>query len=216
MASTAMSEVSTRLQLIDSKMSIPLNDPCVPNVYKDIMVGTRLSIIVSSDTGGYFSGGLFIVDANQNYGDLSCRDCISIECRCSIFPDAGVGAGVLSWDDGHLNGYVVNSPDDANAGDWFIIDYIAANIGLSRIGIFDDNYSLEQPVYEIFLNQVRTRDFNNDSVVDFTDLALFASYWLQTGCNEPDWCGGSDLDTDGDVNTSDLILFSGFWLDRTR
>ena len=215
-ASALRGEVSTKLQLIESNSPIQLRDPCVPNVYIDIMVGTRLSIIVSSDTGGYWSGGLFIVDANQNYGLLSCRDNNSIECGGSILPYAGIGASAFSWEGDFFKGYVLNSSDDANAADWFIIDYLATNIGSCSIGIFDDNYSLDVPIYEIFLNQVRTRDFNNDNVVNFPDLAFLAYYWLQTGCSGPDWCQGCDLDTNGDVDANDLLLFSEFWLKRTR
>ena len=215
-ASAAMGDVSTQLQLIDSNLPIPLRDPCVPTIYMDIMVGTRLSIIVSSDTGGYWSGGLFIVDSNQNYCELLCRDCNGVECGGSILPDAGIGAGAFGWEDDSLKGYVLNTSDDANAADWFIIDYIATNIGSCSIGIFDDNYSLDVPLYEIFLIHVRTRDFNNDNVVNFPDLAFLAYYWLQTGCSGPDWCQGCDLDINGDVDTNDLVLFSKFWLNRTR
>ncbi|MHC4483353.1 MAG: choice-of-anchor Q domain-containing protein, partial [Planctomycetota bacterium] len=41
----------------------------------------------------------------------------------------------------------------------------------------------------------------------FECLADFASYWLQTDCGKPDWCGGFDLDQDGVVNSRDFALF---------
>ncbi len=215
-ASAACGEVSTRVYLRDSNIPLKLADPCIPHIYQDIMVGTRLSIIVSSDTGGYWSGGLFLVDMNHNYGDLSCRDCNGIECGCSLFPAAGEGAGVLSWENDYLNGYIMNTTNDAIAGDWFIIDYLATNIGDCNVGVFDDNVSLELPVYEISFHQIRTRDFNGDGVVNFADLALFASYWQQTGCNGPGWCEGTDLDINGKVDANDLMLFCDYWLERTK
>lgn len=40
-------------------------------------------------------------------------------------------------------------------------------------------------------------------------LGVLASYWLQTSCDKPDWCGGFDLDQDGVVNFRDYALFDG-------
>jgi probable HAF family extracellular repeat protein/predicted outer membrane repeat protein len=40
-------------------------------------------------------------------------------------------------------------------------------------------------------------------------LGVLASYWLQTSCDKPDWCGGFDLDQDGVVNFRDFVLFDG-------
>lgn len=218
MASAAMGEVSTRVQLKDSNLPLEPADPCIPYIYQDIMVGTRLSIIVSSDTGGYWSGGLFIVDANRNYGVLSGRDYndMTLDWAGSRFPEAGVLARVWDCEEDFKSGFLLSGYDEAIAGDWFIIDYLATNIGDCNVGVFDDNISLEFPVYEISFHQVGTRDFNGDGIVNFADLALLASYWQQTGCNEPGWCEGSDLDTNGKVDVYDLLLFCNYWLERTR
>jgi hypothetical protein len=40
-------------------------------------------------------------------------------------------------------------------------------------------------------------------------VADLASYWLQTDCGKPDWCGGADLNQDSVVNFADLALFDG-------
>jgi len=59
-------------------------------------------------------------------------------------------------------------------------------------------------------------DFDGDCDVDFADFSIFAEHWLQTGCNEPDWCGGADLtqdQPDGLVNTFDLLKFAQHWLE---
>jgi len=45
--------------------------------------------------------------------------------------------------------------------------------------------------------------------VDFFDFAVFAEYWLQTGCGQ---CGGVDLTGDSNVDVRDLSEFSNNWL----
>ncbi len=40
-------------------------------------------------------------------------------------------------------------------------------------------------------------------------LAVLSSYWLETACGTPDWCGGVDLDQDSVVNFVDFALFDG-------
>ena len=61
----------------------------------------------------------------------------------------------------------------------------------------------------------QTADFDGDCDVDFVDFGLFAQHWLQTGCSEPDWCGGADLggdQPDGIVWMADLAEFARHWL----
>ena len=49
--------------------------------------------------------------------------------------------------------------------------------------------------------------------IEFHHFARFAEHWLEIGCEEPDWCGGADLNYLGDVNSVDLNLFIDEWLD---
>ena len=63
---------------------------------------------------------------------------------------------------------------------------------------------------------VRTRDFNDDGIVNFEDFAVLGSNWRRTDCTEPENCSGTDLDTDGDVDYIDLKSFADFWLETTR
>jgi len=58
-------------------------------------------------------------------------------------------------------------------------------------------------------------DLNQDCYVDWADFGVFASRWLDSGCNDPDWCDGSDLDHSGEVNWSDFSLFASQWLECT-
>jgi unsaturated chondroitin disaccharide hydrolase len=47
---------------------------------------------------------------------------------------------------------------------------------------------------------------------DLLDFADFSTHWFQTGCSEPNWCGGSDLDMNGEVNFADLGILCEDWL----
>jgi len=51
-------------------------------------------------------------------------------------------------------------------------------------------------------------------IVDFYSFAIFAEYWLETGCNAGNnWCGGADLDGLGDVDFVDAGQFADEWLE---
>jgi hypothetical protein len=55
-------------------------------------------------------------------------------------------------------------------------------------------------------------DLNNDGIVDFGDFAIFAFYWMDNTCAEPDWCEGGDSDHSGRVDCVDLLNFADCWL----
>jgi hypothetical protein len=55
-------------------------------------------------------------------------------------------------------------------------------------------------------------DLDRDYDVDWLDLSVFASHWLDTGCNIPYWCGRADLDFDGIVNLDDYSTLARNWL----
>lgn len=60
-------------------------------------------------------------------------------------------------------------------------------------------------------------DLNQDNTVDFKDLALFASQWVQSNCNGAnDWCNGVDIaplgNSDGVISYKDLSLLADEWL----
>jgi hypothetical protein len=82
-------------------------------------------------------------------------------------------------------------------------------------GINYDYYQLLTTSTEDFaIDQVA--DLDDDCDVDFADFGIFAGYWLQTGCGEPDFCGGADLvrdRADGVVNVFDLSEFARHWLE---
>jgi len=220
-----MGKVSTRVCLADANTPLELADPNIPFVYRNIMVGTRLTIIVDSNIAGFWEGGLFIVGTDRDYGVLSGRDYndTTLDWEGSRFEAAGDGALVFDrWDD-IQSGFDLYCCDfdlyghiSVVAGDWFIIDYTATNVGVCKIGFYDHSVSWDYPVYYHVFSHVRTRDFDNDARVDFNDFAVLASHWQETDCIDPNWCEGTDLDTDGNVDCNDLTLFMDYWLKRTE
>ncbi len=188
---------------------------------RDIMVGTKLTIIISSDTDGYWGegGGLFIKEGDWDYGILSARDYndTTLDWEGSRFPAAGNNARVWDWAEDELGlGFMFAGDSNAITGDWFIIDYNALRVGDCTVDFYDFEKNSSNPVESLSFTHVPSRDFNNDTIADFHDYAILASYWQETDCNAPDWCDGTDLDTDGSVDANDLMLFCQYWLERTQ
>lgn len=215
-APSAKAEIFTRVCLADGNTPLELAEPYIPRVYRPIMVGTRLTVIINSDANGYWDGGeLALWDANQNYGDLP---------EGSLFPAAGERAIVYSFEETEIvdeqehdaKGFRFSGDDNAIAGDWFIIDYNAIEVGACSVIYYDFAMDWWHPQYELSFTHVVTRDFDDNGIVDFTDFAAFGSNWQRTDCLEPENCSGTDLDTDGVVEYTDLVLFADFWLETTR
>jgi hypothetical protein len=217
-ATVCTGEVFPQVYLTDSNTPLPLRDPNIPFVYRDIMVGTKLTIIVSSDVNEYWSdgGSLTIEEAYLDYGILSARGPkVGEDWSGSHLPAAGNEALVVWWPLNEFDLYTTVS-SDIQAGDWFIIDYNAINIGTCNVGFYDYSISWDNPVYYIRFSHVRTRDFDKDTKVNFSDFAVFASHWQENECGDPDWCEGTDLDTNGGVDVNDLMLFTEYWLEKTE
>ncbi len=220
MPSVAAGEVSTRVCLADGDTLLLPVDPNFPHVYPDIMVGTKLTIIVDSNIAEYWSGDLAVADANMDYGLLSGRDYndTTHDWEGSRFPAAGVEARVWDWEeDPGIDGFTLNTGfTGREVGDWFIIDYTATNVGTCNVGFYNHNISSDKPIYYLVFSHVRTRDFNNDTKVDFADFAMLASYWQETNCGDLNDCEGTDLDTDRNVDLHDLRMFADYWLEKTE
>jgi len=215
-APVAMGKISTRVYLADADCNMPFLplDANLPNIeYPDIMVGTKLTIIVDSNVAEDWSGSLAIADANMDYGVLSARDYDGFDYTGSCLPAAGEGAAVYDWEEAGIDGFdLYTGFMDIEAGDWFIIDYTATNIGTCHVGFYDHSINPFDPNYYLTFSHVPTRDFNEDTRVNFIDFAEFAWHWQETGCSDPNWCEGTDLDTDNDVDANDLKLFTEYWL----
>jgi hypothetical protein len=223
--SAVIGEISTTVYLPDGNTPLALADSNIPHVYRDVMVGTKLIIVVSSDTNDYWGndngddgGSLAIEEEYMPYGVLSAREPLfEDDWTGSHLPAAGNPAKVYDWEEYSVDGFdLYTGSQNIASGNWFVIDYNATNIGDCHVGFYDHRISWDEPIYYIHFSNVRTRDFNNDTIVNFRDYATLASHWLETNCIAPNWCEGTDLDTNGKVDINDLMLFCEFWLERTR
>ena len=207
-ASAAFGGVSIRVCLADGN--------AVPEP-QEVMVGTTLSIVVDSNIAEYWSGALTLADENVNYGVLSGRGYNGFSYEESCLPAAGVGADVSDWEEPGIDGFnLYTGFSGIEANDWFVIDYTATKIGDCNAGFYEHNIPFDDIlIRHIEFTHVRTRDFDNDTQVDFGDFAIFASYWRAAGYSDPNQCQGTDLDADGGVDANDLILFADYWLEKT-
>jgi hypothetical protein len=218
-------DANTPLALADVNRPPPSHQTIDHNsfIYRDIMVGTQLVIIIDSNEVGYWSGGLYINGQDRNYGILSARDFneISRDWDGSHLMAAGKEAHINSWADDSKKGFDFYS-DDAIPGKWFLIDYNAIKTGTCNIGFYEydynNPYSFFEPIYNLTFNQVPTRDFTKDNIVNFKDFASLTSFWhkKQADFNDSDWHSEFDFDKDKRIDVNDLILFTDFWLERTR
>ncbi|MHC4498411.1 MAG: exo-alpha-sialidase, partial [Planctomycetota bacterium] len=76
-------------------------------------------------------------------------------------------------------------------------------------GVSIDGNSVEVTVLGTLTSGQQFYGTDTIKIIDhhFECLADFASYWLQTDCGKPDWCGGSDLNEDSVVNFLDFAMF---------
>lgn len=121
--------------------------------------------------------------------------------------------------------------DRANAADGFgycvfatvvsgmdVVDIIA-NVPVIPTGFseaFPDAPKVEmEDVSVLPCDSVQCSDFNGDGTVNFADLALLSSYWLDdAGCGSAnDFCSGTDLNYSGQLNAVDLNMFANNWLE---
>lgn len=223
----ALAELWTTVYYADEVTPLELADPCVPYLYRDIMVGTKLAIVVSSDTTGtwvnndangyWWDSDLAIIGDYMSYGVLSGRDCneeIGYECSC--LEAAGPGAFVQHWGVSDAAGFGLYPHRTSIPGDWFIIDYTALKAGECMVDFYNRSIDPNVPAYQHVFNQVPTRDFDGDTTVDFGDFCLLASHWQETGLSDPNMCHWTDINEDGTVNIGDLGLFADYWLYATQ
>ncbi|MBN2132328.1 MAG: hypothetical protein JW741_22700, partial [Sedimentisphaerales bacterium] len=128
---------------------------------------------------------------------------------------AGQPAYVTEFYDAFMTGFDLMTNAGAVPGEWFVLDYHAAEVGLCYAGLYDYAFSVDSPVETLLFNQIPSRDFDGDTTVNFMDFALLASRWGQQNPSDPSLEMALDLDGDGAIGTSDLALFSEFWLERT-
>jgi len=186
------------------------DDGITPFDGRSIMVGTDLTIIISSDSGGgtMFPPMLAIPDQYKDMAELT---------NCNQLPAAGENAFITEIHGdvmglGIFHGFSVETGFDSVEGDWFIVDYTSLAPGDPNIVFYDFFVNMSEPIETITISQIPTRNFNEDDVVNLQDFDILASYWQVTNCDDLDHCNDADIDADGDVDMDDLVLFMEYWL----
>jgi hypothetical protein len=227
--------------------NMPLRDPNIPHIYVDVMVGTHLSIVISSDTDPVmWSGRLTIKESDTTEGQLWPCDFNELtydsEESCSVLPEAQSVSGsgrpprVESNFTRTGDHYIaMHGTYDPNTGEWFALDYHATGEG--ECSVFLSEYIKEPfpnkipgyipPVIEVvnesIFTHVKTRNFDDNGVVDFTDFALMALHFQNPASNDPnmpidpnDFAPEYDFDQSQSIDMIDISMFMDFWLKRTE
>lgn len=233
---TAVADVSVGVYRADEQTPLAPADPNTPGLYEDIMVGTRLSLFISSDIEGIWNGDLWLSPEAASVGTISGRGYNpegkfrSHEGSCLKAAGRNPLVYVSTGSDGVKVSFL--SARDATAGEWFVLDYEAKAVGRCDIELHSismssdvvsgpDPYTEGPPPFERHLIQtltfhhVPTRDFDASKVVDFTDFAILASGFAGTCVADPNQGHSLDLNEDCQVDIFDVAAFSEYWLERT-
>jgi len=214
----AQAKVWTTVYRCDEKTPLTPSDPNYPSVYQDIMVGTQLVIVLSSDSRQPWLGSLQYTPKNGEDMPLTGRgyDLNRDSFADSCLPAAGGDKAAVRlldlmgmWSLDLMTGAFPSS------GDWFILDYRADGVGTYDLGLYDLHISWDTPIQVLSFTQVPSCDFDGNGIVDFEDYALLASHELVAEPILDDQNVAFDLNSDGLIDFRDLASFSGHWLERT-
>lgn len=216
----------------DGKTPLAAVDANHPNVYRDIMVGTRLMFVLSSDSSEYWAGNLLLSWDDAEYARLSGRGYVlplpDSRIRFPNYRDSrleAAGTRAAVWDVVDSNAIGLGFSSDhtpyitgghpAYPGDWFVVDYYAEQAGSSEVGLYDLLAGHSVPMQTLSFTHVPSRDFNGDTVVNLKDFALLASRWRSAVDPNSPPEAAVDLNADHRVDASDLASFSPYWLAHT-
>jgi hypothetical protein len=194
-----------------------------PTVYRDIMVGTHLVLIVSSDSDGPWTGALYTSWEDASCGALTGRGYVPVWQNYDGSCLKAAGWGALVWDyQGMGAGFELSTADkfsvpslDPFAGDWFIFDYHARAVGSCRVTLYSGAVGQRTLTETLSFTHVVSRDFDDDKTVDFEDLALLTLRWRTTVDSDPNSPSTRlDLNSDQQIGAQDLALFSEYWLEQ--
>lgn len=83
-------------------------------------------------------------------------------------------------------------------------------------GDIEDTDGVDLTAYQWTFTQTTVDgDIDCDGNVDFNDFALLTLNWDGYGCQEPNWCDGSDINHSTAVDSIDLDIFARNWLTKS-
>ncbi len=185
-----------------------LADGNTPLLYNEVMVGTKLTLIVSSDTivtNDYYYD-MVIERPDWDRGVLDEGSLLA-----AAHPDAFIC--FLHDDDAGQDGFEYSGL--GNIGDWFLVDYNALQEGNCTVKLYENYFDNPVPIHESTFVHVPTRDFDNSKIVDFVDFTTFASYWQEQNC-QGDCEKVNFHNTDSKIDIDDLVMFCDYWLEETE
>ena len=224
LASSVWAGVTAKVYLADEETPLEPNDPNVPDIYRDIMVGTHLTIFIESDTPEPGMGALLIPWEDTTQGLLGGRSPEQHIYWGSCLEAAGDDPVVVRMSSMRGDGFTFGAHLMAEAGRWFVFDYYATEAGICEIERSDYLAALEDPDFDggipdpvqvLSFSHVPSRDFDNNTIVDFTDFASLAAMWDQPAITDPNVVHPEDINADGLVDTLDMLLFADYWLEKT-
>jgi hypothetical protein len=231
MAPVAAAKVWVSVYQHDGKTPLAAVDADHPNVFRDIMVGTRLTLVVSSDSSEDWLGTLLLSGDDVNDARLSGRGLTppppGSPSKRSAYADSSLnaaGTNAYVRDTGGIDGVGLVLRNDlfpyitgghpAYPGDWFVVDYYAEQVGSCEVGLYKPTTGPDVLLQTLSFTHVPSRDFNHDSMIDFKDFARFASHWRSAADPGSGQTADLDLNGDGRVDLADLASFSRRWLER--
>jgi hypothetical protein len=185
-----------------------------------VMAGTRLPIVINSDTGDVpWSGALGISAGYWEYGRLSGRGRDDDPNLSTLsYPDSALEAAGLfpsvrfvCVDSAHSSAFSFLADRRSLPGDWFVLDYRAEKAGHCEVNLFEYDVSYETPTQTLCFEHVPSRDFNDDKIVNFVDFALLAAQYRSAA----DPGTPFDIDDNALVDAWDIDLLNDYWLTAT-
>jgi len=204
-------EVWTTAYYADGITPVLLRDPNIPNIYVDVMVGTHLSMVVSSDANTIAWNGHLTIEA-PDAGKGQLRPCgfdeftYSYTESCSILPAAQSVSGMgrpprIGFMDSPVGDHFIymQGAHEPNTGEWFAVDYHAFGLGECRVLFTEfpaivspverENPTDIEPVFSLVnvstFTHAQTRDFDDNAVVDFKDFASMAQHLQDSESSHP-------------------------------
>ena len=115
----------------------------------------------------------------------------------SISPDSGSSAGIA---DKQIHTITLNRAN---------IPYDETVTGKVKI---ESSWADNSPQFiDLSTSEYVFPNLSGDSEIYFEDLGMFAFYWMDDLCSEPNWCEECDFNRSGTVDFFDFGIFSQYW-----